>query len=65
MNNREYLQKYPAARPGTLLYRDLRAAKTAQLRQEVELAKYRSMTPLQRVLHYAGKIKELAGAWRA
>lgn len=61
---REYLRKYPSARPATLVLIERKAAKTAQLREEVERAKESNRTAGQRLKYYAGKLKELAGAWR-
>lgn len=62
---RDYLRKYPSARPGTLALIERRAALHAQLRDEIEQSRAANRTPRQWLKYYAGKLKVLAGEWRA
>lgn len=62
---REYLRKYPNARTSTLSYLERRAAIHAQLRDEIEQSRAANRTPRQWLKYYAGKLKVLAGEWRA
>ena len=60
----DHLKQFPKARPSTLVHLETRNRKTEQLRTEVEADRLAKLSPLGRVLHFAGKLKRLATTGR-